>query len=443
MAKGKVQALLAGGTPLAVEVVSFCRNILLCRLLPIEEMGQLIILLVSLRLVEMATDLSLRVQMQQAHDGGGFRFQRVIHTAMHVRAFFLSTVLLCMAFPLSLVFGGTPAAETFALMALVPLVKGFEHTDYRRRERAFRFVTSSIVQIGGAVMALMAIPLWISVMDDHRVAVPVVLTHAASTVILSHVLAKRRYRVGFDIALLARIWKFAIPLMGCALLSFAQLQGDRMIIALTYSWEEVARYAIAAQLMLVPLMILTRSSQSMILPVFREIIGSHEARFADTARYAIFLFAGLGVVFALGYAAFANFLLWLFYGQAYQLELPVLLSLGLLGGFRVARIAQVYIVLGLGRPDLHLKATMFQSLGFVMGAIAAAAGCELYLMLVAIALGEGAAYLISHRFLLGLIPSLSNLRPAMSVALFADMLSNIGLNGEWSEPDYLEQGVSQ
>jgi O-antigen/teichoic acid export membrane protein len=408
---GKQQTLLAGLTPLANEVISFCRNVILCLLLPIEEVGQLVILLVSLRLVELATDLSLRVHMQQAFDGGSFKFQRVIHTAMHLRAVLLAFALIALAYPLSTAFGGSPSVETFAMMALVPIIKGFEHTDYRRLERSFRFFSSAAVQIGSALIALASAPAWIEFIADHRVAVPIILTHATSSVLLSHLLATRKYRLGLDAKILTRIWRFAVPLFACALLSFTQLQGDRMVIAFSYSWEEVARYAIAAQFMMVPIMIFTRSTQSLLLPVLQKVLGGHPEQFPDAARYLLFAFLALGLFFVVGYGVLANFFLWLFYGENYILETSVLISIAVLGGVRISRIPQVYLALSLGRPDLHLKATIVQSLGILMGVGVAASGHDLHLMLFAVVLGESVSYIVAHKYLLTLIPGLWRIRP--------------------------------
>jgi O-antigen/teichoic acid export membrane protein len=184
-----------------------------------------------------------------------------------------------------------------------------------------------------------------------------------------------------------------------------------MVIAFSYSWEEVARYAIAAQFMMVPIMIFTRSTQSLLLPVLQKVLGGHPEQFPDAARYLLFAFLALGLFFVVGYGVLANFFLWLFYGENYILETSVLISIAVLGGVRISRIPQVYLALSLGRPDLHLKATIVQSLGILMGVGVAASGHDLHLMLFAVVLGESVSYIVAHKYLLTLIPGLWRIRP--------------------------------
>jgi O-antigen/teichoic acid export membrane protein len=178
-------------------------------------------------------------------------------------------VLLAAAPVLAALFTDGPAASSYALLALVPLLRGFTHLDFRRAERGFRYRPMAVVE-GGATLAMAAAILpAAALLGDHRAMAWVLIAHAAALVVLSHGVASRRYRVRVSTPSLKRVWRFGAPLMLNAFLMFVTFYADRLIVAGAYDWATLALYGVVLQLALLPAQIVGRAAGSLVLPRLR------------------------------------------------------------------------------------------------------------------------------------------------------------------------------
>lgn len=381
--------------PLICEACALLRNLLLARMIGADEMGRLMVLALLLRLVEMGSDLSLERLMAQARDGGSLKLQRDLQGAAILRALFMSLMILGLSWPVALGLGDGPSAESFALLSLVPLVRGFTHLDYRRFERHLRFRWTLIVDGLSALICLLSTPLILILIDDHRALIPLALLQAFVAVLLSHAVAKRRYRFAFAAASLRRIWQFGGPLLLNGLLMFGVFQGDRMIVAFGYDWADVGRYAIAVQLALLPTQILARAGQSLLLPIFRQTLstGALEPKEAR-ARH---LFVGFAACYLLGYGLLANPVLDVLYGSEYRVSAALIWGLASIAALRVLRTPLSIISVALGRTRLPLLANLWRFGALVPAAFVAASGAPLHLIALCGAVGEAAATIAAYR----------------------------------------------
>ncbi|WP_455373552.1 oligosaccharide flippase family protein [Limibacillus halophilus] len=410
----KARALGATGQafwiPVVCELAALLRNLLLARLLGAEEMGKLMLLALALRLAEMVSDLSVERLMAQAADGGSFRLQRNLQTAALLRGLASAVLILLLALPLSATLAGGPAPSSFAWLCLIPLIRGGIHLDYRRFERNLRFRSALIVDGGSAVIALAAVPLAAAAVGDHRALLPIGLLQAGTALLLSHLVARRRYRLAADTAELLRAWRFGAPLLVNGLLIFAVFQGDRLVVAYGYDWADVGRYAIALQLALLPTQVLARTAQSLLLPRFRRAIAegsqagrslaehplakhSLAERFAQSRRG----FLLLGLLFLLGYGLLADPFLGLLYGSEFKVGAGLAWALALMAALRLLRTPLSLVAVSLGRTDLPLKANLWRAAALVPAVSVAALGLPLLFIPLSAVLGELAAALAGLR----------------------------------------------
>ena len=405
----KARALGATGQafwiPVVCELAALLRNLLLARLLGAEEMGKLMLLALALRLAEMVSDLSVERLLAQAADGGSLRLQRNLQTAALLRGLASAVLILLLALPLSATLAGGPALSSFAWLCLIPLLRGGMHLDYRRFERNLRFRSALIVDGGSAAIALAAVPLAAAAVGDHRALLPIGLLQAGTALLLSHLVARRRYRLAADAAELLRAWRFGAPLLVNGLLIFAVFQGDRLVVAYGYDWADVGRYAIALQLALLPTQVLARTAQSLLLPRFRKAIaeGSQAGRslvehplaerFAQSRR----CFLLLGLLFLLGYGLLADPFLGLLYGSEFKVGAGLAWALALMAALRLLRTPLSLVAVSLGRTDLPLKANLWRAAALVPAVSAAALGLPLLFIPLSAVLGELAAALAGLR----------------------------------------------
>jgi len=379
-------AALAWAAPLTCEAAALVRSVVLARLLGAEELGRMMMLALMIRLVEMAGDLSIERLMAQAPDGGERRFLAAMHGVALLRAGALAALCLIAAAPLALLLPDGPAMASYAALALVPLARGGIHLDYRRRERDFDYRGVAIVECGAAVAMLLAAPLAVALIGDHRAFVPVALAQAAAQTALSHAIARERWSAAFDRETLTRIVVCGLPLLGNAVLMFLIFHVDRVIIAAYFDWSDVGRYAVALQLSLLPAQIAGRAANSLLAPRFRLAIASGDME--RQATRALRSYALLATAFLLAYAALARFVMVTVYGPDFAIDGGVLVWLGLAASVRILRTPLSQQAVAVGETSIPARANLYRAAVLPVALAAAALGAPLWALAATGAAGE-------------------------------------------------------
>ncbi len=390
-------AALAWATPILCEAAALMRSVVLARMLGVEELGKAMMLALALRLVEMSSDFSIERLILQAPDGDDPQFRRAMQGAALVRGGVLAGLMLAMALPIAMAFTDGPSTSTMALLALVPLLRGAVHLDYRCRERGFDYRGVMITEGGAALVMLASAPVAAWLIDDHRAFIIVVLAHAAALFALSHIVARTRWQVAFDKAALSRVISFGAPLLANSALMFLIFHGDRMIVAGFFGWAEVGRYAVALQLALLPAQIAGRAAGSLLPPAFRRAVAAGSLNTA--ARHASRNYLLLGLAFVTGFWLLANPAISLVYGAEFAMSLPVILALGALAGLRIARTPLSQLAVALGLTEVPAKASMLRAAAVPVALCLAWAGMPLATIAAAGAAGEALAALRAAQLL--------------------------------------------
>ncbi|MEX0282970.1 MAG: oligosaccharide flippase family protein, partial [Paracoccaceae bacterium] len=137
--------------PVLAEAAALARSVAFAWLLGPEQLGQAMMLALVVRLAEMSCDLGIDRLILQARDGNTARLQAELQGVAVIRGIVGALVLLALAPILAAVFADGPQAATYAVLAIIPLVRGLTHLDFRRAERRFRY-TALAVGEGGATL---------------------------------------------------------------------------------------------------------------------------------------------------------------------------------------------------------------------------------------------------------------------------------------------------
>lgn len=386
---------LAWLTPATAEAAALGRSILFAWSLGPEELGQAMMLAVTLRLVEMASDLGIDRLMLQAPDGNRAELQSELHGVCLMRGLIGATILLGLAPVMAFLFAGGPTTSSYALLAVIPLIRGWAHLDYRRFERRFSYFKMSLVE-GGAtlVMAASLLPaVW--VFPDHRAMSIVLIAHATAHMTLSHVIATRHYSAQLTFATLHRCWVFGAPLILNASLLFVIFYADRLIVAHAFSWDAVALYGVALQLALLPAQIVGRAAASLVLPALRRARAQN--RLSVVWQSIMTSYALLAGFLAAALALFAPAGIALIYGAAFRPDHSLALALAIAAGFRVLRTPFSQFALATGRTGDPARANIIRALALIPATFFASAGLPLAFIAAAAALGEAGATLRAYQ----------------------------------------------
>lgn len=389
--------VLLGGS-LATAFCSFIRNIVIARLISVEDFGIASTFAMVMSLAEMTSNLALDRLLVQASDGDEPRLQAVAHAFQFVRGLIASLVLFSIAGPVAAFFGISEVAWAFRVLALAPITRALAHLDMARLQRTMNFVPSVFADTGAQVLAtLAAVPLalWLR---DYSVMLWVVLGQALFYTAISHVVAHRSYMWAWDAALVGRMLSFGWPLLFNGVLMFGIFHGDRAIVGGLISMEALGWYSAAFALMMIPTLVLSRVLQSLMLPF---LASAQDDRRLYNRRFCMVghVCVATGAAFALGAMICGDDLLVLLYGAPYAPAAAVVPWLAAMQGVRIARLAQSVGAIGRGDTRNPLCANIVRSLALVLAVAAARRGLGPVGIAASGVVGEVLAALWSQRLL--------------------------------------------
>lgn len=389
----KSGVLLSGGS-IASALCSFGRNIIIARLISVENFGIAATLAMTMSLIEMASNLSLDRLIVQAPDGDAPRLQATAQAFQALRGFFGAVVLFALAGPAAALFDIPDVRWAFQTLALVPLLRGFVHLDFARAQREMAFATSVWIDLGPQlVVTAIAAPLalWL---NDYRVMLWTVLLQVSLYVLLSHLLATRRYQWAWDTHALRRMIRFGWPLLVNSLLLFGIFQGDRAIVGASFSMETLGWFSAAFMLTLTPSQVLARICQSFLMPILARVQLDPEP-FLDRAHLTVQACLMIGIVVAVGFWIAGPALLLTFFGERYLDAVTVIGLLGLMQGVRLAKAGPAIVAMSRGETLTPMLANLVRMLGLLLALGAALAKFDVRVIVLCGLLGESAAMIAS------------------------------------------------
>lgn len=243
------RVLISGLGPAVTFGSRFAGNIILSRLLLPEEFGSAIAISTVVGIGGLVTDVALD---RFVIIDGSKQALSSAHLLSAVNSILLALALVAISPEAARLFGVAGYSGSFALAAALSALGGFAHLGVKQVQRDFNFAPEGVSQVAGNLAGLAALSLGAAVLRDHRAIIAGFATQLAVYVILSHVLAKSAYRIGWDRVVLGKALSFGLPLMlnGVGLAIMYQL--DRVIVGYWFGVKELATYAVVFSLGVVP-----------------------------------------------------------------------------------------------------------------------------------------------------------------------------------------------
>jgi len=336
-----------------LEGSAFLRNLILARLLGAEQMGLAVALALGVRVLEMLGDFGMERFLVQVRADELTGVRGTVHLVQVVKGVFLMGIAALVASPLCLAVNPALDPAVFVLASSALVLRGFINCDYRERQRNSDFSGLLYAEgISNVVAVIFVAPIAMATRDYSALAWASVL-QAALLCLLSHVLAQRAMTFVIDGAILRQAFKFGVPIACNGMLMFLALQGDRLIVAVNFSPQDLAKFAIAAQLSLLPALIGARFLLSLDLPRFSKLRAhpdglrkQYHSRLkwvVVTALVMLCVFATLGT----------QTVTWL-YGEAFQPAPEIMTLLAAAAGLRLIRAVPNTLLLSRGKTLVML-----------------------------------------------------------------------------------------
>ncbi len=285
-----------------VAALTLLRNIIVARLIGVENFGIAATFAILVSAVEMVTTLGAQQMIVQDADGEDVDFQSSLHFVQLGRGIVGAAAIYAIAKPVAAFFGTPDLAWAYRTLALVPLLTGLSHLDAWRYHRNKRFGPSIWVQLGPAFLSLMLVWPLMTKFGDFRVLLVAIITQYTGMAMMSHLVAERRYLAGFCADHLRRAFRFGWPIALNGLLLLAVFHGEKLIVGHLRGSESLALLAMGFSLTLTPALIVGRSLQSYLLPQLTSV-RNNPGRFHDLAasvlRFCLLAGCTLGIVLAI------------------------------------------------------------------------------------------------------------------------------------------------
>lgn len=374
-----------------VSALSLARNLLIARLISVDDYGVAATFGLIISIVEMASSFGLKQQIVQARDGDDARFQAALQGFQVMRGALSTCILLAVAGPFAAFFDVPDAAMAYRIMALVPLLNSLVHFDINRRMRKMVFWPSLLTSALAVIVAFLAVwPLY-RWFGDWRVMLGSLILQTLVTLVVSHLVSERPYRIVFDRVLIVRSLGFGWPIMINTFLMYIGLQGDRMIVGRELGMAALAIYSMGVTLTLTPTLVLAGSIFSFFLPQL-SAAQDDRGRFIHLSNIAMQLILVMAGLIVAGIAILGGPLVHLLLGERYHPVLPLLNWFAILFAVRMLKYGPSLIALAVAETRNAMYANIARALAMPAFWYVAATSGDLVLLLWIATLGE----MLSH-----------------------------------------------
>ena len=360
----KALVILSGNA--AASLLLLARNLIVARLIPLEDYGVAATFALAMALVEMASTFGLQQQIVQSKDGDDPRFQAALQGFQLLRGLIAGAVLFALAGPLARFMAVPQVIWAYQVLALVPVLTALQHFDIHRQTRQMRFgplIATGALPALASVLVIWPLSLWFG---DWQIMLWSILLQAALGTAVSHLMAERRWRLVYDRAILMGSLRFGWPLLANAVLMFVIFQGDRLIVGRELGMAALAVFSMGVTLTLTPTLVLAKSVQNLMLPKL-SAARDDPARFQRRAVLTFEIVLALALGFFLAVLLVGPALSHLLLGPRFGALWPVLFVFALQQALRMLKTAPSIIALAQGRTVNAVLANLVRVAALPLG----------------------------------------------------------------------------
>ena len=374
---------------------SFIRNIVVARVLSVEEFGIAATFAMTLSIVEMSSQLALDKYLIQHENGAKENYLANAHAMSILRGILLSVILFLASWPIAALFDLKDILWAFQILSISPLVRGFMHLDYAVEQREFGVKQLTLNELIPQILSTILLWPLLLVFADYRAMLFSLLGLGVFSVIVSHWQARRRFELRFERKIQLEILAFGWPLMINGLLMFGIFQGDRVLVGSGYGIEALGLYSAAFGLLMLPSLILHRIYNAYALPALSNAKADIE-RFICVSFVAVVVGVIAAVLMGVASLMFGEAVLVLVYGQKYSSAAPLLMWLAIMQAIRVSRIPASTIAMSQGDTRNEMYSNLMRSCAIILGLGAIGMGYPVLYIALAGVVGELCAAALSY-----------------------------------------------
>lgn len=285
--RGRLRALIrsllvVGFTSSFVVGVSFLRGVILARILGPHQYGLAVLLISVTAALDLFADAGIDRFIVQNRFGTRGDVMSTSHAYRVGGSLIAALAVVALSFPLSLLFKAPELLVPIALTGGVVALRGFVNLSYKLQQREQKFAAETRINMWmyGADLIVTTV---VALVTESFIAILVgFYVNAVVHLLLSHALATQKYSFMPRQRLIGLVGRFSLPIYLNAGLLFAAVQGDRLVVAASYSKQDLAFYAVACAIGQGVVGVVTKVTMSTLLPV----LSGHGQPHATRRRHA-------------------------------------------------------------------------------------------------------------------------------------------------------------
>jgi len=392
--------LLLSGANITNAILSLTRNVVVARLISVEDFGIATTFILTMSLVEMVSYVAVERLLVQDKEGDAPHLLATAHTIQLARGAAGTIVLFLASQPIAALFGVPDAAWAYAALAPILLLRGLMNLDLFRLQREMQFVPFVSVEVAAQAVSTVAAAVLAYVLADYRAILFALLLQQLTHTTATHLVARRPYLCGWNAKIALRIGRFGWPLLLNGFLIFGIFQGDRIIVGSHIGMVELGWFSVAFSLTLMPTMLAASTLQTFFLPQLARA-QDRPAEFEHLAQVTIQVTLMIGAALAVMFALAGPVVLITLYGPRYETSLSILTLLAVMHSVRFAKAGPAVVALAKARTDNPLIANITRFLTLFVAWYLVHNGAGVVAVVVVGIAGEGLAFAVSLTLLRG------------------------------------------
>lgn len=391
--RGRGAQILFAGVMFA-QVCALVRYVLLTRILGPEELGHAAILILTSQFLDLITEGGIAQYLILSNRGDRPETQATVQTVNMIRGWIMALAMFLLSGAIAGYFHAPRLKVGIELMAIAPLILGFLHFDARRVQRARIFGPEGYMQFASESLNLvvtLALAMWL----QSFIAVAFgMAARSLGMVVVSHLMAQRRFRLGLSRDDLGPLQRFSGPLIANGALLFVSTQGDRLLVSDRLGVTALGIYSAILLLIYYPSGVLHKFMQSMHLPRVAQSRGDLAAfnLAVDRLSRQSMMLAALMMA---GFAITVPLVVPILYGPAFKQEADIIALIGVMQSIRLLHVWPSTVALGIERSKQVLLANILRMLAFPIALMAMTTVGRLPGLVIGFAIGEFFAVILS------------------------------------------------
>ncbi|WP_306224602.1 oligosaccharide flippase family protein [Bosea beijingensis] len=377
-------------------VGSLLRAVALARILPPDQFGIAISLMLVITLVDIASDIGLDKSIIRLGQDVDADVERdTLHLLSVLRGALLAALLLAAAPFLAVLFKAPGATGSFALLAVAALARGFLHLGVKEMTRDYKFgpegLTNLALYVSTTLITIMVA--WIT--HSYTAMVYGIVAGQVIQSLVSHGLAPQPWRLRWNAAAARKAVAYGLPLVPNGISLALKNVGDRLIVGLVAGASALAVYSVAVMVGLMPRGIVLRYLVAVFLP--RMVNSGHGPQTVPIVSAFAILSGTVATVLGTGLWAIGQPVISLVFGATYLVPQPLISAVAIMMTTKILFGIVSVPVLAFGETRLVLIGSAGSLLGMAAAALTLVYSHDLAIFLLTMSLFEFTALIISIR----------------------------------------------